>query len=129
MLFLYDQCSHHGEDWSDIDTVILSVPRVQKGNWFCLYDPWSHRARVRSNIFNVSTKSQEKTTVVLYMINVPTLEEIGLVLILIEKIINAIYSITVRILEKSDLEIILPVQEHREDTGVVIYIMFLPRRR
>lgn len=63
------------------------------------------------------------------MINVPTLEEIGLVLILIEKIINAVYSITVRILEKSNLEIILPVQEHREDTGVVIYIMFLPRRR
>ena len=62
------------------------------------------------------------------MINVPTLEEIGLVLILIEKIINAVYSITVRILEKSDLEIILPVQEHRTDTGV-IYIMLLPRRR
>ena len=89
----------------------------------------TEHARVRSNIFNVSTKSQEKTTVVLYKINIPTLEEIGLVLILIEKIINAVYSITVRILEKSDLEIILPVQEHREDTGVVIYIMFLPRRR
>ena len=112
--------------------LILSFCQCQeyrKDNWFCLYEPWSHRARVRSNIFNVSTKSQEKTTVVLYMINVPTLEEIGLVLILIEKIINAVYSITVRILEKSDLEIILPVQEHTEDTGVVIYIMFLPRRR
>ena len=54
------------------------------------------------------------------MINVPTLEEIGLVLILIEKIINAVYVINVRTLEKSGLVIILPVQEHREDIGVVV---------
>ena len=54
------------------------------------------------------------------MANVPTFEEVGLVLILIEKIFNAVYIINVRTLEKSDLVIILPVQEHREDIGVVI---------
>lgn len=54
------------------------------------------------------------------MINVSTLEEIGLVLILIEKIINAVYILNTRTCEKSCLVIILPVQEHREDIEVVI---------
>ena len=69
----------------------------------------------------VSTKSQEKTTVFLYMINVPTLKEIGLVPILIEKIIICVYIINVLTWEKSGLVVTLRVQEYREDISIVIY--------
>lgn len=54
------------------------------------------------------------------MITVPTLEEKVLVLILIEKIMNAVYTINIHTLEKSGLVNILPVQEHKEDIGVVV---------
>lgn len=89
-LLSYDQCSHNGGVRSGIYTVsakckektkinvpimekiclilILSLCQCQehrKDNCFCLYDPWSYRARVGSIIFTVSTKSQEKITVVL----------------------------------------------------------------
>ena len=71
------QCLYCGGERFSLTTV--SAKSTEK---VLSYDQCSHRGRDRSGIYTVSAKSIDKTTVTIYMINIPTVEKIDQVLIL-----------------------------------------------